>query len=107
MKKLLLLVLIAQMLFCFQADGQKQFKALLVTITNGWRHESIHAGVLAIKELATKNFFDVVYFEDPKSFTDKFLEQFQVIIFLSTTGNIFDSAQKKVMERFIQWQQKE
>jgi type 1 glutamine amidotransferase len=102
MKKILLAILFAQFVLCSPADAQKQFKALLVTITNGWRHESIHDGVLAVKALAAKNFFDVVYFDDPTSFTDKFLEQFQVIIFLSTTGNIFDSVQQKVMERFIQ-----
>src|SRR5207342_2416966 len=64
--------------------------------------ESLHYGVVAIKELAARNFFDVVLFEDPNSFNDKFLEQFQVVIFLNTTGDIFDSTQQKVMERFIQ-----
>src|SRR6476661_2472036 len=83
-------------------SAQKQFKALLITTTKGWHHESLHYGVIAIQEMAKKNFFDVVLFEDPKSFTDKNLEQYQVIIFLNTTGDIFDSAQQKVMERFIQ-----
>ena len=40
--------------------------------------------------------------EDPKGFTDKYLAQFQVVIFLNTTGDIFDTAQQKVMERFIE-----
>ena len=80
----------------------KQFKALLVTTTLGWHHESIHSGVLAIQQLGVKNFFDVVLMENPGAITDKNLEQFQVIIFLNTTGNIFDSTQQKVMERFIQ-----
>jgi hypothetical protein len=79
----------------------KQFKALLVTTTNGWHHESLHYGVVALKELAIRNYFDITLFENPNGFTDKYLEQFQVIIFLSTTGNILDSAQQKVMERFI------
>lgn len=87
---------------CFTVTAQKQFKALLVTTTRGWHHESLHYGVLAIKDLAQRNFFEVTLFEDPNSFTDKNLEQFQVIIFLNTTGDIFDSAQQKVMERFIQ-----
>src|SRR5688572_3623000 len=77
------------------AAQQKQFKALLVTTTRGWHHESQHAGVLAIKEMGVRNFFDVVMFEDPNGFTDKYLEQFQVVIFLYTTGDIFDSAQQK------------
>lgn len=81
---------------------QKQFKALVVTTTRGWHHESVHAGFIAIKELGIRNFFDVVLFEDPESFTDKFLTQFQVVIFLNTTGDIFDTTQQKVLERFIQ-----
>ncbi len=81
---------------------QKQFKALLVTTTRGWHHESLHSGVLAIQQLGVKNYFDVVLLEAPNGFTDKYLEQFQVIIFLNTTGDIFDSTQQKVMERFIQ-----
>jgi type 1 glutamine amidotransferase len=93
---------IIQILFCSITTAQKQFKALLVTTTRGWHHESIHSGVLAIQELGRKNYFDVVLFEDPNSFTDKNLEQYQVVIFLCTTGDIFDSAQQKVMERFIQ-----
>ncbi|MGL6269645.1 MAG: ThuA domain-containing protein [Chitinophagaceae bacterium] len=80
----------------------KQFKALLITTTNGWHHESVHYGVLALKELAIKNYFELVLFENPNSFTDQYLKQFQVVIFLNTTGNIFDSSQQKTMERFIQ-----
>jgi uncharacterized protein len=84
------------------AAQTKQFKALLVTTTRGWHHESVHAGVLAMQQLGVKHHFDVVLFENPEGFTDKYLEQFKVIIFLNTTGDIFDSAQQKVMERFIQ-----
>lgn len=62
----------------------------------------MHAGVLAIQQLAARNFFDAVLWEDPNGFTDKYLQQFQAVIFLNTTGDIFDTAQQKVMERFIQ-----
>lgn len=81
---------------------EKQFKALVVTTTNGWHHESLHSGVIALKELGARNFFDVVLFENPRGFTDKYLEQFQVVIFLNTTGDIFNADQQKVMEKFIQ-----
>ncbi len=99
--RIFLIFLIAAIFLSTTTNAQKQFKVLLITITNGWRHESVHAGVLAIQQLAVRNNFDVVYFDDPNSFTDKNLEQYQLIIFLTTTGNILDSAQKKVMERFI------
>lgn len=101
-KSLLIFVFIQICLFVTTTAQQKQFKALLVTTTRGWHHESLHSGVLALKEMGIKNFFDVVLWEDPNGFTDKYLEQFQVIIFLNTTGDIFDSTQQKVMERFIQ-----
>lgn len=100
--RFLVIVLLVQLVFCNAALAQKQFKALLVTTTRGWHHESLHAGVLAIQQLGVKNFYDVVLFEDPKAFTDKYLEQFKVVIFLNTTGDIFDTAQQKVLERFIQ-----
>ncbi len=104
MNKRYLSIHIIALFFCLNsATAQsKQFKALLVTTTNGWHHESLHSGVLAIQQLGVKNFFDVVLFEDPTSFTDKNLEQYKVVIFLNTTGNIFDSLQQKVLERFIQ-----
>ncbi len=101
--KLLIIFILFQSCLCFKTSAQqKQFKALLVTTTKGWHHESLHSGVLAIQQSGVKNFFDVVLFENPNGFTDKYLEQFQVVIFLNTTGDIFDSAQQKVMERFIQ-----
>jgi type 1 glutamine amidotransferase len=101
-KPLVIILLSLQSLWCQTSMAQKQFKALLVTTTRGWHHESQHSGVLAVQQLGVRNFFDVVMFEDPNGFTDKYLEQFQVIIFLHTTGDIFDSTQQKVMERFIQ-----
>jgi uncharacterized protein len=101
--KILPCLVFIQLFFSFNTQAQqKQFKALLVTTTKGWHHESLHSGVLAIKELGVKNFFDVTLFENPNGFNDKYVEQFQVIIFLNTTGDIFDSTQQKVMERFIQ-----
>lgn len=97
-----ILLLVAQISFCFAADLQKQFKALIVTTTNGWHHELLHSGVIALKEMATRNFFDAVLLEDPNGFNDKVLEQYQVVIFLNTTGDIFNAEQQKSLEKYIQ-----
>jgi uncharacterized protein len=103
LKKISALIFLISIFFQLNIMAQRQqFKALLVTKTNGWHHESLHYGVVALKKLAKEKMFDLKVWEDPNGFTDKYLEQFQVIIFLSTSGNIFDSAQQKVMERFIQ-----
>ena len=102
LSKTFLFLLAIQFFLSFNVVAQKQFKVLMVTTTRGWHHESLHSGVLAIQQLAAHNFFDAVLWEDPNGFTDKFLQQFQAIIFLNTTGDVFDTAQQKVMERFIQ-----
>jgi type 1 glutamine amidotransferase len=103
MKKMRLLLIFFFAQLCFAtASAQKQFKVLLITTTKGWHHEAQHYGVVALQQLGQKNEFDVDVFQDPNSFTDKNLAQYQVIVFLHTTGDVFDSAQQKVMERFIQ-----
>jgi uncharacterized protein len=65
-RKFLLIVLFFQSCFSLTGFAQKQFKALLVTTTKGWHHESLHAGVLAIQQLGIKNFFDVALFGKPQ-----------------------------------------
>jgi type 1 glutamine amidotransferase len=100
--KILLVLLVLQFTFAFNSIAQKQFKVLLVTTTRGWHHESVHAGVLAIQQMGIRNNFDVALWEDPTGFTDEYLKQFQAVVFLNTTGDIFDATQQKVMERFIE-----
>lgn len=98
------LVLVVTHVFLFTtsfAQEKKQFNALLVTKTAGWHHESINEGVTAIKELATRNFFNVQWHQEGATVTDKYLENFQVIIFLNTTGDIFKEDEQKAIEKFI------
>jgi uncharacterized protein len=104
MKKIISLVLISQFFFFVStlAQDKKQFRALLITKTAGWHHESINEGVAAIKELANRNYFEVQWHQDAVSITDKYLENFQLLIFLNTTGDIFKEEEQKAIERFIQ-----
>lgn len=82
--------------------AQRQFKALLFTKTAGFHHESINEGVDAIRKLAERHFFAVEWQENASVFNDKKLEEFQVVIFLSTTGDILTDEQQKAFEKFIQ-----
>jgi len=93
--------IIIQLLVSSGTFAQKQFKVLMITTTRGWHHESLHAGVVAIQQLAARNSFEVALLEDPNGFTDKYVEQFQAILFLNTSGDIFNAEEQKVMERFI------
>ena len=88
--------------FTQNALAQGQFKALLVTTTRGWHHESIHAGVLAIQQLGLKHNFQVDLLQDNNGFNDNTLANYQVVIFLNTTGDIFNEQEQKSLERFIQ-----
>jgi len=90
-------------LFSTSAFSQdEQFRALLFTKTAGWHHKSINAGVTAIEELADRHFFSVEWHEDATRINEENLKNFDVIIFLNTTGDILNATQQKAMEKFIQ-----
>ncbi|MDQ8202074.1 ThuA domain-containing protein [Pelagicoccus sp. SDUM812003] len=81
----------------------QQFKALLYTKTDGWHHDSINAGVTAIQELSKLHHFEVYWTENTGMvFTDQKLKEYDVVIFLLTTGDVLDDQQQAAFERYIQ-----
>lgn len=80
----------------------KQFKALVFTKTAGWHHKSINAGVSAIETLSKQHHFDMDWHEEARYFNDENLANYDVVIFLNTTGDILNDEQQAAMERFIQ-----
>lgn len=83
--------------------GAAQFKALLITETNGWHHDSIVTAVPAMQELAKLHDFDLVWPNNLSAvLTDKGLAGFDVIIFMLTTGDILNDEQQGAVERFVQ-----
>lgn len=99
MKNLLILFVF---LFAVQASAQNQFNVLLFTKTAGWHHKSINEGVTAMRSLAERHSFDMEWHEDASRFNDDFLEQFDVIVFLNTTGDILNEEQQAAFKKFIQ-----
>lgn len=89
------------LLFVSVCSHAEQFNVLLFTMTQGFHHQSQLEGVAAMRQMADKHFFKLDWQEDPSVFNDKNLEKFQAIVFLSTTGDIFNPEQKAAMERFI------
>ncbi len=79
-----------------------QLDVLVFTKTAGFRHGSIPAGVAALNALGDANGFSVTQSEDASIMTDQGLEPFEVVVFLSTTGDILNSAQQDAFERYIQ-----
>lgn len=96
---LMLIVLFGAMI---SLNAQGQFRALLFTKTAGWHHESIHEGVSALREIAERHDFRLDWHEDASRFNDDFLSRYDVIIFLSTTGDILNDDQQAAMEKFVQ-----
>lgn len=79
-----------------------EVKVLVFSKTEGFRHESIEAGIEAIKKLGAENDFTVEVTEDATVFNESFLKDFMAVVFLNTTGNVLDPVQQSQMERFIQ-----
>jgi cytochrome c len=77
------------------------FTALVFSKTEGFRHDSIPAGIAAIREQGRQRGFAVETSENSAVFTDDSLGKYGAIVFLSTTGDILNDAQQSAFERFI------
>lgn len=78
------------------------FNVLVFSKTAGFRHQSIPAGIAAIRTLGRQNNFRVEASEDATLFTDTRLARYQAVIFLNTTGDILNTSQQAAFRRFIQ-----
>lgn len=100
--------LLATIVLCFLAAGSGStrsadgnFAVLVFSKTAGYRHDSIGAGVEAIRSLGENNGFGVDATEDDKVFTDERLSKYREVIFLSTTGEVLGADERAAFERFV------
>lgn len=85
-----------------KAQYQENSDSILIfTKTEGYRHESIPDGVTAIEEIASENELSAVHTEDAAYFQPDSLDRFDLVIFLSTTGDILNDQQQKAFQQFI------
>jgi type 1 glutamine amidotransferase len=75
---------------------------LVFTRTTGFRHDSIEDGVAAVRRLGAANGFTVEATEDPTRIEEAALGRFQVVVFLSTTGEPLDPAQQEALRRWVE-----
>ena len=66
-----------------------------------FRHDSIPAGIAAIQSLGNQNDFQVDATEDASLFRDDVLSHYDVVIWMSTTGDVLNDTQQAAFERFI------
>src|SRR5690606_1124007 len=69
--------------------------------TAGFRHDSIFAGIACLQQLGEQHGFAVHTTEDAGIFTDDSLSEYDVVVFLNTTGDVLNLAQEAAFERFI------
>jgi type 1 glutamine amidotransferase len=84
------------------SGGEPRFRALIFSKTAAFRHtECIPQGTVAIAQMALQHHFEVDATENAAQFTDQDLAQYDVVIFLCTTGDVLNAAQQAAFERFI------
>jgi type 1 glutamine amidotransferase len=83
------------------SSGHSSFSALVFSKTAAFRHSSIPAGVAAIQRLGARHHFSVDATEDAAAFTEANLAHYDVVIWLSTTGDVLNDAQQAAFEHYI------
>jgi len=74
---------------------------LVFSKTTGFRHKSIEKGVETLQKIAKENNFAMRHSEDAALFNPDSLSRYDAVIFLNTTGDLFDSFQKNSLQEFI------
>jgi len=83
------------------AAADPPYNVLVFSKTAGFRHDSIPAGIQAIRDLGAANNFAVTATEDANQFTTANLSRFKAVVFLSTTGDVLNATQQSAFESYI------
>jgi type 1 glutamine amidotransferase len=84
-----------------EAKPEHRARVLVFSKTAGFRHDSIPAGIAAIRQLGGAHGFSVTATESASTFTRKRLGRFDAVVFLNTTGDVLDPAQQKAFKAYI------
>jgi len=90
------------LLVLFFSCKQEEPRVLVFSQTKGYRHESIKAGKAALQKLGQEKGFAVDTTEVSADFNEENLKKYRAVVFLSTTGDVFDQTQQNAFMRFIQ-----
>jgi type 1 glutamine amidotransferase len=74
---------------------------LVFSRTTGYRHDSIPAGVAALGAVGSTAGLTVESTEDSGAFTATGLRPYAVVVFLNTSGDVFDDAQRAAFEAYV------
>ena len=77
-------------------------RVLVFSKTNGWRHDCIPAGKIALKKLGDAHHFETIFSEDSTVFNPEYLKQFKAVVFFCTTLNVLSETEQTAFEKYIQ-----
>jgi uncharacterized protein len=81
--------------------GYRPARLLVYSRTAGYRHDSIPAGISALRRLGETAGRAVDATEDPAALRDGGLARYAVVVFLSTSGNVLGEAGRDALERHL------
>ncbi|MGW2509699.1 ThuA domain-containing protein [Streptomyces scopuliridis] len=81
--------------------GKTEKRVLVFSKTGGFRHDSIPAGITALKELGKTTGITVDATEAAGQFTTNNLARYDAVVFLSTTGDVLNADQQKAFENYV------
>jgi type 1 glutamine amidotransferase len=84
-----------------EAKPKAQAQVLVFSKTAGFRHDSIPAGIAAIRSLGRANGFSVSATEDAKAFAPKRLRRFDAVVFINTTGDVLPPRRQRAFRSYI------
>jgi type 1 glutamine amidotransferase len=77
------------------------FKVLVYSKTQGYRHQAIATGVSFFQSLGVEKGFTVVATETNENFTSAGLADFEVVVFMSTSGDVLTDAEQTAFQNWM------
>jgi type 1 glutamine amidotransferase len=84
------------------AHAAEPLRVLAFSRTTGFRHDSIPVAHAVLQALAPRHRMSVVASEDAGRFAAVPLADFDVVLFLNTTGDVLDATQQAALQAFVE-----
>jgi type 1 glutamine amidotransferase len=98
----IILLMLSGFFFVNSTQAQpEEINVLLYTSPDPWHNPTIPTAVTRLKELAAANNMGITWTQQESKFTDEFLSQFSVIVFLHATSSKFSPEQMECIKNFI------
>lgn len=82
-------------------NARESPRLLVFTKTAGFRHESIPAGIDAVRKIARESGFEPNFTEEASAFEASALQRYRAVMFLNTSGDVLNANQQAAFEEYI------